>query len=49
MTVDPRKSEFVLFDGNDVQREPIARLALRTPIHFGFHTAFYPIEAEVAD
>ncbi|MDA1013429.1 MAG: carotenoid oxygenase family protein [Planctomycetota bacterium] len=34
-------SSFVIFRACDVSHGPIARLRLRTPVHFGFHASFY--------
>ncbi|MEE8523955.1 MAG: carotenoid oxygenase family protein, partial [Thermoanaerobaculia bacterium] len=34
------KSAFLLFDAFDVARGPVATLALRTPVHLGFHASF---------
>lgn len=34
-------SSFVVFRAFDVEAGPVARLRLRTPVHFGFHASFY--------
>ena len=43
MDANKANSEFVLFDAMRVQKGPIARLRLKTPVHFGFHTEFYDL------
>jgi len=42
MDATTSSSEFVVFDAFDVSRGPVARLGLNSPIHFGFHSSFYP-------
>lgn len=40
---DPQSaSSFLLFDAADLERGPIARIPLPTPLHLGFHTYWQP-------
>lgn len=42
LDVAARESSFVVLDAFDLARGPLARIALPSPVHLGFHAAFRP-------
>ena len=42
LDAERRRMAFLIFDAHDVAGGPVAELALRRPVHLGFHTAYQP-------
>ena len=42
MNASNASSSFLIFNAFDIPSGPVARLRLNAPVHFGFHSSFYP-------